>query len=140
MKELYFVVIFAAAVLFFQMFSQSFPETFSSKDLQTREVPNHVTDPELTPLYRRIHMLEKVMRLRIAQNNDYAGGDKGTPMEDYTLADIEKEINEIKATIAERIREKRYIRMRPTLYSDNPMPGVPSHPGAVDPYFHYMWY
>ncbi len=97
-------------------------------------------DPVLTFLYRRIHLLERIARGKVSLNNDPPGGDHGVPKEAYILEKLHREMNKLKRDIREIIKHGRRKPHRPVLYSDNPMPGIPSVPGTIHPYYAYQYY
>ena len=109
------------------------------KDILPRSLDSRLTKPthieqgdlHLANLYRRIHMLERVARERVALNNNGPGGDKGAPRERIILERIARESNKLKQAINDMIKIQSKPPRLPYHYATNPMVGVPSQPGSV---------
>ena len=91
-------------------------------------------DTVLTDMYKRIHVLERIVRERVGQNNDIPGGSEYTsPREPMIMEDIDKEINFLRKKIQEIILSRQQEIPLPRLYTSNPMISVPTHLGQIHP-------
>jgi hypothetical protein len=117
--------------------------------------PDSQGDLVLRNLYRRIHNLEAISRVEIAQNNDFAGGDHGISKERLAMEHIAREIARLKSYARQEIAKRRQpfrIRNKPPLgydfndcyhgdcqlkmdYNERIL-GIPSVPGNTHSY-HY---
>lgn len=96
-------------------------------------LPSHVEqgDLNLASLYRKIHLLERVARERVAQNNDGPGGNKGVPRERIVLERIARDSSRLAKNIRDLIAVHSQKPPLPTHYATNPMIGLPSQVGNV---------
>lgn len=85
-------------------------------------------DNYLLDLHKNIRNLERIARVLVAQNNDYAGGHKyNVQKERHILEQIQIEINLLKDIINNYLEEKINTYPKPySVYSSNPIIGLPS--------------
>lgn len=90
------------ALLLFCNFSQSANQTAENFHNSNAE-----GDIVLRNLYRKIHNLEAITRLEVAQNNDYAGGNHGISKERLVMEHIARELAGLKGLARREIAERR---------------------------------
>lgn len=141
------------AVLLFVFFSWSCSCNTDNKEPFYNDLAEG--DLVLRNLYRRIHNLEAVSRLEVAQNNDFAGGGHGISKERLVMEHIARETARLKGLARKEIARRRIparLRNKPPLgygfqdcyYDDCQLKmdhnerilGVPSVPGNTHSYYY----
>ena len=127
-------------------------ENFYDGDVKTLELVQG--DPVLRDIYRQIHNLEAMTRIEVAQNNNFPGGNDGSPRERMIMENIALEIARLKDLANKFIAENRmpYVRRDlPPIGGDfdncyygncqykldlqEKILGIPSVPGVIHPYY-----
>jgi hypothetical protein len=151
--------VFIAALILFIFVSQ---RRISSESFYNGEVPTLELvqgDPILRDLYRQIHNLEAMTRIEISQNNNFAGGNDGSPRDRMVMENIALEIARLKGNARQQIARTRapvQLNNPPALgydfynchngdcqarmdYNERIL-GIPSAPGSYHPYYNNRLY
>lgn len=139
----YILIILILAILLVITRTYFRTEPFNKEDELQRSYTLKIhgeTDPTLRKLYKRLYNLEMISRTGV--DRDTQGGAFGVSREKYYLESIERNMNELRNTIADYIKKNREPTpitkvdpyTPPKLYTSNPMIGLPSNPGSIHGY------